>query len=455
LSPSEPDLPPAPEPAPGFDIGRRRFFRQLAGDAVQVAATVVGAAGMLQRTSAVLLEPPKPAEPVAFDHVTGKLLRPAVFRTPFRLEDEALILIDQRKLPDDVIEYGCTTAGDVAEAIQKRIVRGTPAIGQVAALGMALAAHRMVAAGPLARRAALLAAASAMTNARPSSITVRRAVDRMLARYDAIGDPSEEGGAVASALRLEADAIVLEATNAHERIAELGLAELPVPVDRPLQILTLGNSGVLAGGLVGVALGVVTAAAAAGREVRVLVCETRPLLQGVRLTGWELGNAGIPMTIIVDSAAGSHLAAGEVDVVLAAADRIAANGDLVGVIGTYPLAVLAARHGIPFVVCAPLVTFDPGSAGGDDLPVDRRAAADQVLPGPTGLTRRAADPFGDVTPVGDVTPAELVSAIVTEEGVLRAPHGPALAAAVERAAERVPTDPAPTNSHRPKAQAVG
>ena len=260
----------------------------------------------------------------------------------------------------------------------------------------------------------------------------------MLARYEAIGDELEDGAAVAAALRLEADTIVLEATNAHGRIAAHGLAVLPVPVDRPLRILTLGNSGVLAGGQLGVALGVVTAAVAAGREVRVLVCETRPLLQGARLTGWELGKASVPATVIMDAAAGTHLARGEVDVVLAAADRIAANGDFVGVLGTYPLAVLAARHGVPFVVCAPLVTFDPGSAGGDDLPIDERPAAELVAWGPNGPTRVAADPFGDVTPVGDVTPAELVSAIVTEEGVLHAPYGPALAAAVEQAAARVP-----------------
>ena len=433
------DLPP-PAPAPdGADLGRRRFFRQFAGDLIQAAATVAGAAGALQRTSAeaanALLDPAGTAGPPGFDPVTASLVRPAVFGTPFRLEDVALVLVDQRKLPDAVIEYECMTAADVAYAIRERVVRGTPAIGQVSALGMALAARRMREAGAPTRRAALLGARQGFLNARPSSITVQRAADRMLARYEAMGDPLEEGPAIATALRLEADAIVLEATDAHRRIAAHGLAELPVPVDHPLRVLTIGNSGVLACGLSGTALGVVTAAAAAGRELHVLVGETRPLLQGARLTAWELDNAGIPYTVIADAAAATRLARGEVDIVLVAADRIAANGDLVGVLGTYPLAVLAARHGVPFVACAPLATFDPESAAGGDLPIDTRGASDMALGVPTGMPP-AYIGTPEPVPVGDVTPADLVSAIVTDEGVLRQPFGPALAAAAGAAAAR-------------------
>ena len=433
------DSPPPAPVADGADLGRRRFFRQIASDLIQTAATVAGAANALQQTSveaaSALLDPGRAADRLGFDPVTGTSVRPAVFRTTFRLEDEAFVLVDQRRLPDAVIEYECMTAADVAYAIRARVVRGTPAIGQASALALAMAAHRMRAAGACTRRAALLVSANALVNARPSSITIRRAVDRMLALYEAVGDPSENGAAMSSALRLEADTIVFEATDAHGRIAAHGRAELPVPVDHPWRVLTIGNSGVLACGQSGTALGVVTAAAAAGRDLQVLVCETRPLLQGARLTAWELGNAGIPYTVIADAAAATSLARGEVDVVLVAADRIAANGDFVGVLGTYPMAVLAARHGVPFVVCAPLVTFDPGSAVGEDLPIDERDASELVWIGPTRLARAERDAANPV-PVGDVTPADLVSAIVTEEGVLRGPFGPALAAAAEAAARR-------------------
>ncbi len=429
---------PAPESGPdGVDLGRRRFFRQFASDLIQGAATVAGAATALQRTSAeaasALLDPVGTADRLAIDPTTGRAPRPAVFRTAFRVDDEALLLLDQRKLPDAVVEFECLTAADAAQAIRERVVRGAPAIGQVAGLALAIAAHRMRDARAYARRATLRGSANALANARPSSITVRRAVDRMMARFDAVGDLSEDGHAVAAALRQEADLIVSEATDAHGRIAELGLAELPVPVDHPLRVLTLGNAGVLAGGQFGTALGVVSAAAAAGRDVEVVVCETRPLLQGARLTAWELANAGIPFTLIADAAAATRLALGTVDVVLAAGDRVAANGDVAAVLGAYPLAALAARHGVPFVVCAPLVTFDPDSATGADLPLDERGAAELLWVGPTRIAPADARASNLVA---DVTPAELVSAIVTEEGVLRPPLGPALAGAAASAARR-------------------
>jgi methylthioribose-1-phosphate isomerase len=431
-----------PEPAGGgADLARRRFFRQFAGDVMEAAATVVGAAGVIQRTSAeaatALLDPVEPAAGPGYDPVTGSLVRPAVFGSPFRLAERALLLVDQRRLPDEVVELECATVAEVAFAIRERVVRGAPAIGQVSALALALAARSMVEAGAPTRRAALLSAAHALVNARPSSITIRRAVERMLARYEALGGPDEDGSTVASELRRVADAIVLESSAAHTAIVALGLGVLPDTAGRPLRVLTLGNSGVLACGRVGTALGVVTAAAAAGRDVRVLVCETRPLLQGARLTAWELADHGITRTLIADASAGARIAKGEVDVVLVAADRVAANGDFVGVIGTYPLAVLAARHGVPLVVCAPLATFDPVTVGGEDLPVDAREAAGMILPGPTGrppADGRMGDPADELAPVGDVTPADLVSAIVTEAGVLRAPFGPALAAAFEAAA---------------------
>lgn len=437
------DLPPPAVPSSGTDLERRRFFRHFASDLIQTAATVVGAANALQRTSAeaasALLDPAGTAARMDLDARAGGPARTPVFRTAFRLEGDALVLVDQRRLPDAIVEYECRTAADVAHAIRERVVRGAPAIGQVSALALALAANRMREARPYARRATLRGSANALVNARPASITVRRAVARMLDRVEAVGELSEEGAAIASALRLEADTIVFEATDAHGRIAGHGVSVLPFPADQPLRVLTLGNSGVLAGGQFGTALGVVAAAAGAGREVHVTVCETRPLLQGARLTAWELANAGIPHTLIADSAAASRLARGDVDVVLVAADRVAANGDVAAVVGSYPLAVLAARHGVPFVVCAPLVTFDPETPDGAALPPDERPSSELLWFG----ERRVAPPeTRAANPVTDVTPAELISAIVTEEGVLRAPLGPALAEADESARRRrVPPPP--------------
>jgi methylthioribose-1-phosphate isomerase len=418
-------------------VGRRRFFRQFASELIQTAATVAGAASAIQRSSAeaasALLDPAGAAGRLGGDPTLAPSVRPTIFRTAFRVEDEALILVDQRRLPEAVIEYECRTAAEVAHAIRERVVRGAPAVGQAAALGLALAAHRMRDAKAYARRATLRGSANALLNARPASITIRTAVERMVARLEAVGDLSDDGQAVADALRAEADAIVFEAIAAHGRIATHGLAELPDPAGRPLRVLTLGNSGVLAGGQSGTALGVVAAAAAAGREVHVVVCETRPYLQGARLTAWELLNAEIPFTLIADAAAGGAIAGGDADLVLVALDRVAANGDAVAVLGTYVLAVLAERHGIPLIACAPLATVDPAAAGGADLPIEERPAGELLQLRDTRiapLDTRAANPLTDLTP------AELFSAIVTEEGVLRAPFGPALATALEAARVR-------------------
>ena len=270
---------------------------------------------------------------------------PTGFRSAFRMEGNTLLLIDQRRLPDVLIEHPCDSAAAVAHAIRQMIVRGAPAIGQAAAIGLAMTAYRVRNTKPYARRATMRGASNALVNARPTAVNLRWAVDRMMARYEEIGELSEDGEAIATALREEADAIVFEATTDHGRLAEFGLAALPVPVDRPLRILTHCNTGPLACGQFGTALGVVQAAHHAGREVEVWVDETRPYLQGSRLTAWELAQAGVPHTLIPDVAAGSLMRAGEVDVVLVGADRIAANGDTANKVGTYPLAVLAARHG--------------------------------------------------------------------------------------------------------------
>ncbi len=437
---------PAPPAKPAVDLGRRRFFRTFASEVVQAAATVAGAAQALQQASAEaassLLDPESTVrgaavsvEPKA-DLVSSG---PAGFRTPFREDGGTIFLIDQRRLPDDLVEYPCKSAGEVGFAIREMIVRGAPAIGQVAALGLALSAEHMRDSRPYARKATIHGAANALINARPTAVNLRWAVERVMARYVEVGELSEDGDAIADAMRAEADTIIFEATTDHGRMATFGNAILPDPAERPVRILTHCNTGPLACGQYGTALGIVQAAHHAGRDVHVWVDETRPYLQGARLTAWELAQAGVPHTLLPDVAAGHLMASGEVDVVLVGADRVAANGDTANKVGTYPLAVLAARHGIPFYVCAPTSTVDLGSADGSAIPIEERKA-DEVLEF-RGV--RIAPPGTAVrNPAFDVTPAELITGIVTEEGVVKAPFETGLREASEQAAARWASTPA-------------
>lgn len=441
---------PASVPAPGpkvappsaVDLGRRRFFRAFAGELIQTAATMAGAAQALQQVSAeaasAILNPGGSllsAERAVDDPNAraGVGVGPSGFRTPFREDGGVLYLIDQRRLPDVLVEYPCKSAGEVAYAIREMIVRGAPAIGQVAAIGMAMSAENQRDGRPYARKATIRGSANALINARPTAINLRWAVERVLARYVELGELSEDGDAIADAMRAEADSIVFEATMDHGRLAGFGLELLPTPDGRPVRILTHCNTGPLACGQYGTALGVVQAAHHAGRAVHVWVDETRPYLQGARLTTWELAQAGVPHALLPDVAAGHLMAAGEVDVVLVGADRVAANGDTANKVGTYTLAVLAARHGIPFYVCAPTSSIDLGTPDGSAIPIEERKAGEVlevrgVRIAPLGTEVR--------NPAFDVTPAELITGIVTEEGDVRAPFETGLPAAVERARAR-------------------
>jgi len=427
--------PPDATPDPGPDLGRRRFFRAFATELVQTAATVAGAAQALQRASAeaasAILDPTS----VAGAGETGapEPGGPSGFRTAFREEPGVLYLIDQRRLPDALVEHPIRSAGEAAFAIREMIVRGAPAIGAVAAIGLALSAEKIRNSKPFARRATLRGGANALINSRPTAVNLRWAVERVMARYAEVGDLSEDGAAIAAAMRAEVDAIVLEATTDHGRLATFGLEVLPVPEERPVQVLTHCNTGPLACGQFGTALGVVQAAHNAERPIHVWVDETRPYLQGARLTTWELGQAGVPHTLIPDVAAGHLMARGEVDVVLVGADRVAANGDTANKVGTYTLAVLAARHGIPFYFCVPTSSVDLATPDGSGIVIEERRA-DEVL-----LVRgQRIAPAGTAVrnPAFDVTPAELITGIVTEEGVIHPPFEDGLRAAVEGAAAR-------------------
>jgi len=424
-------------------LARRRFFRQFAGELIQTAATVAGAAQALQRASAeaagAILDPAgaalrgEAAEDDDAAAARAEAARPIGFRTPFREDRGLLLLIDQRRLPDELVEVEVRNAPEAANAIRQMIVRGAPAIGQVAAIGLALSAERAADTLPFARRAILRASASSLRSARPTAVNLNWAVDRMMARYEAVGDLSDDGVMIATALRDEANAIVAEATEDHGRLAEFGLAALPVKDFGPLRILTHCNTGPLACGQFGTALGIVQAAHHTERDIAVWVDETRHYLQGARLPAWELEQAGVPHTLIADVAAGSLMRGGEVDVVLVGADRVAANGDTANKIGTYPLAVLAARHGIPFFVCAPTSSIDLAAADGDSIEIEERAP-EEVLEvrgvriAPAGTTVR--------NPAFDITPADLITGIVTEEGVIRGPFGDGLRDAVAASVAR-------------------
>jgi methylthioribose-1-phosphate isomerase len=297
-----------------------------------------------------------------------------------RLEDDAVVVLDQRLLPDSVVDLRCHNASELAEAIRTLAVRGAPAIGVAAAYGMALAAAR----GEDTDEAYETLAAS-----RPTAINLRWALDAMRS------DPSRE-----RARRIHDDEVArCRAMSDHAA----GL------VPESARILTHCNAGGLATGGYGSAVGAIRAASERGLVDHVWVDETRPLLQGARLTAFELEALRIPYAVIVDGAAASRMAAGEVDVVITGADRIAANGDAANKIGTYGLAVLARHHGIPFLIVAPTSTIDPGTANGAGIPIEERAGAE--------VTGR----FTARNPAFDVTPAALITAIVTEEGIHRAP----------------------------------
>jgi methylthioribose-1-phosphate isomerase len=307
-----------------------------------------------------------------------------------RLEDERVVLLDQRRLPDEEVEVVCASAADVAEAIRSLAVRGAPAIGIAAAYGYALAALR---------GDDLDEASSVLISARPTAANLAWA----LREVQASSDPA------ARARELHAEEV--------ERCRRMSAhaARLIEPGSRAL---THCNTGGLATGGQGTALGALTEAWSQGLVRHVFVDETRPLLQGARLTAWELEAAGVPHTVVADAAAGSLLASGEVECVLVGADRIAANGDTANKIGTYPLSVLAARHEVPFYVVAPTSTVDLETSSGEEIPIEERDPHEVSLRFPAW------------NPAFDVTPAELVTAIVTELGVHRAPYAESLSGAV-------------------------
>ncbi len=335
--------------------------------------------------------------------------------TPLMWEDGELLLLDQRQLPSRVAWVRCGDAAAVASAIRDLVVRGAPAIGVAAAYGMALAA----AADPSAP--ALEAAAARLRSARPTAVNLRWAVERVLER--ALAAPPPERAAAALA---EARAIHAEDEAACEAMARHG-ADL-VPGGGPVEVLTHCNTGALATAGIGTALGVVRELARRGRLARVWACEARPVLQGARLTAWEAVRDGLPVTLIADAAAATVLATRDLAAVLVGADRIAADGSVANKVGTYPLAVLAARHGVPFLVVAPTSTVDLEVPTGAAIPIEERDPDEVRKVRGVTVAPEAVEVYN---PAFDVTPPELVAAIVTERGVARPPYREALRWLVE------------------------
>jgi methylthioribose-1-phosphate isomerase len=329
-------------------------------------------------------------------------------------DGRAVELLDQSLLPGEETFLRLEGAAAVAEAIGLLRVRGAPAIGVAAALGLAVEATAAVARPPAEFRRRVHDAARLLRSVRPTAVNLRWAVDRMEARLAATD--TENGEGMAAALRAEATAVLREDQAMCRRMAEHGYDVLPRA--GPVRVLTVCNAGAMATSGMGSALAPVYRAAELGRDIAVHACETRPLLQGSRITAWELARAGVPCTVVIDSAAPLLLRDGLVDVVLVGADRIAANGDVANKVGTWSLAVHACREGVPFYVVAPSSTLDPAAATGDDITIEHRAA-DEVRRGFGSLTAPADVPV--YAPAFDVTPAHLITAWVTDAGVFRSP----------------------------------
>ena len=343
--------------------------------------------------------------------------------------DEAVVMLDQRRLPEEEVYLRLRTPEEVAAAIRDMAIRGAPAIGVAAAMGIALGFRNGSASGmaegtadPAARFEAL---SRLFASTRPTAVNLFWAIDRMRRCFEA--HRGDRPDAITAALVSEAVGIAEQDREANRSLGRFGAALLPATG----RILTHCNAGALATADYGTALGVVRAAVECGKQVTVFAGETRPFLQGARLTAWELQKDGIPVTVLCDGMAGHLFQKGSIDLCLVGADRIAGNGDVANKIGTYQLAVLAYAHGVPFYVAAPTSTVDLGIPTGDRIPIEERDASEMTH---IGGRRIVPEGVPVIHPAFDVTPNRLVTAIVTERGVARPPYTESLPALCGHAA---------------------
>jgi methylthioribose-1-phosphate isomerase len=329
-------------------------------------------------------------------------------------KDDAVVMIDQRKLPASEVYVTCKTANEVAKAIKTMVIRGAPAIGVAAAMGIAVGMIRSRATGTKQFTTEFQKTCELMAGTRPTAVNLFWAIERMKKAFAAAAQDGQSVDEIKRKLVAEARAIHDEDVQSCRTMGAHGATLVPSSA----RILTHCNAGALATAGYGTALGVIRAAAEQGKTIAVLADETRPFLQGARLTAWELVRDGIDTTVITDNMAGAMMRLGQVDLVVVGADRIAANGDVANKIGTYSVAVLAKEHGIPFYVAAPLSTVDLNTPDGSRIPIEERNEREVTHVGANRLTPEGARIRN---PAFDVTPSQYVTAIITERGIARAP----------------------------------
>ena len=329
-------------------------------------------------------------------------------------EDGALVMVDQRKLPAREVYVRCRTARDVAKAIRTMVIRGAPAIGVAAAMGLALELRRSTASGTTQLATEFYRTCDLLAATRPTAVNLFWAIERMKRVFAGAMRAGRSTDELKATMHAEATRVHDEEVANCRALGRHGADVVPADA----RVLTHCNAGALATGGYGSALGVVRAAVEAGKRVAVYADETRPFLQGARLTAWELVRDGIDTTVITDGMAGSLMRAGRVDVVVVGADRIAANGDVANKIGTYTVAVLAKEHTVPFYVAAPVSTIDLSTTDGSGIPIEERDAREITHMGASRLTPDGATVWN---PAFDVTPADLVAGIITERGICRPP----------------------------------
>jgi methylthioribose-1-phosphate isomerase len=333
---------------------------------------------------------------------------------PIEWTDRGVVMLDQRRLPSEEISHTYTDYREVARAIREMVIRGAPAIGVAAAMGVALGVQHSAATSVEELRMEFPQICDVIAQTRPTAVDLFWALERMKARFAELTKQAPDVTKIRQALVAEAQQIHLEKKATDEAIGRYGAEFMP----RDGQVMTQCNAGALATGGIGTALGVIRVAFEQGRKIHVLVPETRPYLQGARLTAWELHRGGIPLTLITDNMVGHFLKSGKVGAIVTGADRIAANGDTANKIGTYQMAVLAKENNVPFYIAAPVSTFDLSIPDGEHIPIEERTAAEVThLQGV-----RIAPDVPAAHPAFDVTPARYIAAIFTERGVARAPY---------------------------------
>jgi methylthioribose-1-phosphate isomerase len=333
---------------------------------------------------------------------------------PIEWTDQGVVMLDQRRLPGEEVRHIYTDYREVAKAIQEMVIRGAPAIGVAAAMGVALGVMHSKAASVNALRLEFPQICVVMARTRPTAVDLFWALERMERRFNEICAASVQLSEVKHGMVEEAKLVHLEKKATDQAIGEYGAQFMP----REGHVMTQCNAGALATAGIGTALGVIRVAFQQGKNLHVLVPETRPYLQGARLTAWELHKGGIPLTLITDNMVGHFLKTGNVGAVVTGADRVAANGDTANKIGTYQIAVLAKENNVPFYIAAPVSTFDMTIPNGDHIPIEERSALEVThLQGV-----RIAPDVPAAHPAFDVTPARYISAIFTERGVAQAPY---------------------------------